>query len=129
MPDDDTPSRRKRLHEAGKRGYKRGRKGIIYVLTSDKIIQAVLTGAVTGVVFSVNEGASTYVQLWIQQATGFFVATKLIAAIGATLVFMAAYWADQNTEEWREYVEDVTGEETADDTASEEDVTGEEKDG
>lgn len=115
------------VKSSAKRGYERGRRGVVYVITSDKIIQAVLTGAVTGFVFSVNEGFAAYIQRWVVDASGVFVPTKLIAALGAVLVFVGAYYADQHTEEWREYVRDVTGEETAEDTASAEDVTGESK--
>jgi len=111
----------------GKQGYGRSKRGFVYVITSDKIIQAVLTGSVTFVIFSVNEGIAAYIQLWLTSLTPFFVPVKIIASVGGVAVFAAAYWADQHTEEWREYVREKTGADTAEDTASEEDVTGEEK--
>lgn len=119
--------------EAGKSyarsGYKRGKQGIVYVITSDKVIQAVLTGSVVGVVLSLNEGLSAYVQRWLVAALDVFIPVKLVAAVGSAMVFVLAYWADQNTEEWREWVREKTGEDTSEDTASAEDVTGEEKEG
>jgi hypothetical protein len=108
-------------------GYERGRKGIVYVITSDKIIQSVLTGAVTSVIFSFNEGVATYLQRAFVGITGVFVPVKFLAGLGAMGVFIVAYYADQHTEEWREYVRDTTGEDVSEDTASEQDVTGEEK--
>ena len=108
-------------------GAKRGRKGLVVFVTSDKIIQAVLTGSVTSVVFSFNEAIAAYVQRVLARVVPVFVPVKLYAAIGAALIVLVAYWADIHTEEWREYVRDKTGEETADDTASDEDVSGEAK--
>lgn len=108
-------------------GYRRGRKGMVIFITSDKVIQSVLTGAVTAVVFSLNEGVATYVQRVIGPVLPVFVPVKIIAAVGAMIVFVLAYYADRHTDEWREYVREATGEEPAQDTDSEEDVAGEEK--
>jgi len=108
-------------------GYERGRKGIVYVITSDKIIQSVLTGSVVSVIFSFNEGIAAYAQRAFVASTGVFIPVKFLAGIGAMLVFILAYYADQHTDEWREYVREATGEDVSEDTASEQDVTGEEK--
>lgn len=123
----DKPARR--AGEVAKEGYKRGREGLVVFITSDKIIQAILTGAVTSVVFSFNEGIAAYVQLAFAQYVPVYIPVKIWAAFGAVLVVIGAYWADRHTEEWREYVRDKTGEDVSEDTAAEEDVTGEEKGG
>jgi len=119
--------RREQVRGVALRGYERSRKGFVYVITSDKIIQSVLTGSVTAVIFSINDGVSAYFQLWLSGATGLFIPVKIVAAIGAVIVFVLAYYADQHTEEWRSFVREKTGEDTSDDMASNEDVTGEEK--
>lgn len=117
----------KKAGEAGKKGYRRGRKGFVVFITSDKILQAVLTGAVTAFVFSLNEGTAAYFQRLLRPIVPIFVPVKYYAAFGACLIVVVAYWADRNTEEWRSYVREKTGEETAKDTASEEDVAGDAK--
>ena len=118
---------RQRVKRGSKAAYKRGRKGFVIFITSDKVIQSVLTGAVTAFVFSINEGVAAYFQLLLRGVVPLYVPVKMYAAGGAIMLFMAAYWADRNTEEWREYVREATGEDTAEDTAADEDVTGEKK--
>lgn len=118
---------RERVKRGSKAAYKRGRRGIVIFITSDKVIQSVLTGAVTGFIFSLNEGVATYFQLLLRGVVPLYIPVKMYAAVGAILLFIAAYWADRNTEEWREYVREATGEATAEDTAADEDVTGEKK--
>jgi len=113
--------------DAGKRHGKRARAGIVIFLTSDKIIQAILTGAVTGVVFSSNEAIASYVQLALRPIVPFYVPVKLYAAIGATVLVVAAYHIDRRTDEWRSWVRNTTGEETATDSAADEDVAGDPK--
>lgn len=117
----------KRAADGARRGYKRGRKGFVIFITSDKILQAVLTGAVTSVVFSLNEGIAAYFQRWLSGAVPVFVPVKIYAAIGAMVVVVAAYHADRHTDEWRNYVRQKTGEITSDDTASDQDVAGDDK--
>lgn len=117
----------RRAGGACRRGYKRGRRGFVVFVTSDKILQAVLTGAVTAVVFSLNEGIAAYFQRALAVVVPVFVPVKMYAAFGAGLIVILGYWADRNTEAWREYVREKTGEETAKDTASDEDVAGNEK--
>jgi len=124
---DPDKTRTQRGKEACVRGYKRGRKGIVYVITSDKIIQAVLTGSVTSIIFSFNEGVAAYLQRAFVGATAIYVPVKFIAVFGALVTFIVTYYADQHTEAWRSYVRDVTGEEPSTDTASNDDVTGESK--
>jgi len=119
--------RGKRVGSACKSGYKRGRKGIVIFITSDKVIQSVLTGSVTAIVFSLNEGIAAYIQRGLSRIVPFYLPVKIVAALGAVVVFIGAYWADRHTEEWRDYVREATGEETAEDTASDQDVTGEDK--
>lgn len=116
-----------RAKEGAHRGYKRGRRGFVIFITSDKILQAVLTGAVTSVVFSLNEGVAAYFQRWLSGAVPVFVPVKIYAALGAMVVVVIAYHADRHTEGWREYVREATGEQTAEDTASEQDVAGDGK--
>lgn len=116
-----------RAKNACKSGYKRGRRGLVVFVTSDKIIQAMLTGAVTGVVFSGNEAVAAYVQRLLRPYVPVFVPVKLYAAVGAAIAVVLLYWADRHTDEWRSYVREATGEEPASDTASEEDVAGGEK--
>jgi hypothetical protein len=118
---------KERIKDGSEKAYKRGRKGVVIFITSDKVIQSVLTGAVTAFVFSLNEGVAAYFQLLLKPYVPVYVPVKIYAAVGAILLFMAAYWADRNTDEWREYVRETTGEETAEDTAADEDVTGESK--
>ncbi len=130
MSNGGSDSRRQRIKNAGKRGReyaKRGRRGFVVFITSDKILQAILTGSVTAVVFSTNEAVAAYFQRWLRGFVPFYVPVKMYAAFGAAIVVMLAYYADRHTEEWREYVREKTGEETAEDTASEEDVAGESK--
>jgi|APHM01.1.fsa_nt_gi hypothetical protein len=117
----------KQGYDACMSGYKRGRRGFIYVVTSDKIIQSVLTGSLTSALLSINEGVAVFVRGWITALIGGFVPVKIVASVGAALIFVAAYWADSNTEAWREWVRQTTGEEPAEDTAADEDVTGEQK--
>lgn len=118
---------RERVSGAAKQGYKRSRRGFVIFITSDKIIQAILTGAVTGFVFSLNEAIAAYIQRGLDSATPFYVPVKLYAALLSLVIVVVFYWADRNTEEWRSWVRDTTGEETAEDTASEQDVAGDTK--
>lgn len=115
---------KQRVKRGSKAAYKRSRRGIVIFITSDKVIQSVLTGAVTGFVFSINEGVAAYFQLLFRPWVPVYVPVKIYAAVGATLLFMLAFWADRNTEAWREYVREATDEETATDTAADEDAAG-----
>lgn len=118
---------KERVKRGSKAAYKRGRRGVVVFITSDKVIQAVLTGAVTGFIFSLNEGVAAYFQLLLKPYVPFYVPVKIYAAVGAIGLFVLAYFADRNTDEWRAYVREATGEATAEDTASEQDVAGEAK--
>lgn len=116
-----------RATEVSKSGYKSARRGFVVFITSDKILQAVLTGAVTAVVFSLNEGIAAYFQRLLAGVVPVFVPIKMYAAIGAAIIVIGAYYIDRNTDEWREYVREKTGEAVSDDSASDEDVAGDEK--
>lgn len=118
---------KERVKRGSKKVYKRGRRGIVIFITSDKVIQSVLTGAVTGFIFSLNEGVAAYFQLLLKPWVPFYIPVKIYAAGGAIGLFVLAYFADRNTDEWRAYVREATGEDSAEDTVSEEDVAGEAK--
>jgi hypothetical protein len=100
---------------------------LVYLITSDKILQAILTGSVTGFVLSTNEALAAYVQLLLRPVVPFYVPVKLYAAVGTLVLLPLAYYADRNTDAWRESVRNVTGEDVSEDTATDEDVTGEQK--
>ena len=88
-------------------GADRGKKGVVYFITSDKVIQAVMTASAFAVIAS---GLET-VGLVIRALTGIPLAPiELMLMIG---VFHVALWADNHTEEWRAFVEATTGQEAA----------------
>lgn len=118
---------KQRVKDGSKAAYKRGRKGAVYFITSDKIIQAGLTSSSIGVFLSWNEAVAAWIQRLLAPYLPFYVPVKFYAGIGALLLASAFFWADRHTDEWREYVRETTGEETAEDTATDEDVTGESK--
>lgn len=99
------------------RWWRRFRKAAVYFITSDKIIQAVMTGGVVAII-----------QYWgvvtVEAANVLLALTPLprVPQAVAVLVLMhtavgIAFWADHHTEEWRQLVEATTGEEAADDEA------------
>lgn len=118
---------RDRVVRGSKRAYKRGRRGIVVVITSDKIIQAGVSSSFIGVFLSWNEAVAAWVQRLLAPYLPFFVPVKFYAGFGALLLAAAFVWADRNTDAWRDYVREATGEDTAEDTASDEDVAGEKK--
>ena len=125
---DRARQRAERYGRAGSRHRRRAWKGLVYLITSDKILQAILTGSVTGFVLSTNEAVAAYVQLLLRPVVPFYVPVKLYAAVGTLVLLPMAYYVDRNTDKWRESVRNVTGEDVSEDTATDEDVTGEQKD-
>lgn len=118
---------KQRIKDGSKAAYKRGRKGIVVAITSDKMIQAGVSTSFIGVFLSWNEAVAAWIQRLLAPYLPFYVPVKFYAGIGALLLATAFFWADRNTDEWREYVRETTGEETAEDTATDEDVAGEQK--
>lgn len=94
---------------------RRSKKTAVYVITSEKVIQAVLTGSVVGAVTSWFEGTSVLISRSVVNVLGVFVPAKWILTLWLLGLFAAALWADNHTEEWRELVEEATGEEAAED--------------
>lgn len=100
------------------RGADRGKRGLIYILTSEKFIRSLLYGSALPIV---SKGVET-----------FGVALNAFTPLNAPLpplvwvtmlgVFVFAYWADEHTAEWREMVEETTGEEAAADDADAEEA-------
>lgn len=95
--------------QAVDKGSKRGKKGVVYFVTSDKVIQAVMTASAFAVVASTIEN----VAFLIRALTGF--PHQPVILINMILVFWIALWIDNNTDRWRDMVEYATGEEVADD--------------
>lgn len=112
-------SRRQRAKRRGKREAKRARRGLVFLITSDKVIQAMLTSSITSVVFSFNEGVASYVQLGLEPYVPFYIPVKIYGSLGAALLVVICFWADRNTEKWRDGVREATGEEVADDSEEE----------
>lgn len=108
-------SRLGRVRTAAQHGGKRCKRGVVQVITSEKVIQAFLTGSVTGAVVSFFEGTAVIATGAVQGVFGVFIPAKWILAVFLLFVFYAAYWADNHTEEFRELVEEATGEEAAQD--------------
>lgn len=107
------------MKEKNKERARKARRGIVYIATSDDILKAIMYSALTGFFFSTNEGIATYISRWFA-GNFFFIPTKLIAAIGSALLFVLAYKAKMNTDEWREFVRDATGEDEAVEKAAQE---------
>lgn len=98
---------------ATSKSYKRSKKGVVYFVTSDKVIQAIMTASA----FAVVAASVETVSLAISAMTG--VHPIVITLIGMVGVFYISLWIDNNTERWREMVETATGEEAADDEVDE----------
>lgn len=111
----DIPRSRSDAKRTAKRGTRKTKRGIVWFVTWGKFIQALLTGSVIGAITSFGEGLSIYIRILVNEATGLYVPAKLYLAVLLVGLFFWALWADNNTEEWRDMVEDVTGEEAADD--------------
>lgn len=137
------PGRLQRVRDASARGARRGAKackrGIVEVITSEKIIQAGLTSALFGAMSFYIEGVAVYAQMLVAELLGILVHAKVIGGTALIGVFWLFYWADRNTERFRELVEEATGEEAAEDDpdddagvelgpAQEEDVVDEHQD-
>lgn len=103
-------SRRSRVRARARKEARRGGKGLVYFITSDKILQAVLTGAVTGVIFSANEGIAEYFQIALESYVPFYIPVKIYASFGAIMLVVVAYYADTHTEQWRDYVRETAEE-------------------
>lgn len=91
----------------------KGKKGFVYFITSDKVIQAVMTASAFAVVASAIENFALLTNAFIG------LPKPTIVLVSMIVVFYTAMWADNNTEEWREIVERTTGEEVADDEVEE----------
>lgn len=91
-------------------GAKRGKHGIVYFITSDKVIQAVMTASAFAVVAAAVEAIAVFGAAAVGQLA--VPPLKLVLFAG---IFYVAMWADDNTAAWRELVEEKTGEEPADD--------------
>lgn len=103
---------------AGKRAGKRSKKGVVYFVTSDKVIQSMMTGSVVGAVSKMVEGWGAIAAWATRLATGVAPPPQFYTSVLLLGLFYAAWLANENTEEWREWVADATGEETADDDGS-----------
>ena len=94
---------------------KKAKRSFVYFITSDKFLQALVTGAV----FAVINKTTLNVAIGLNAVLGFFgFPTVPVPSVGVVLmagVVAFAFWADNHTEDWREWVEDVTGEDSADD--------------
>lgn len=107
------------MKEKNKERARKARRGIVYIATSDDVLQAMMYSALTAFFFSVNEGIAVYISRWLA-AHIVFVPAKLIAAFGTLVLFVIAYTAKMNTDEWREFVRDATGEDEAVEKAAQE---------
>lgn len=92
------------------RGFK---KRFVYVITKDKTIQAVMTAAVFAIFDKSLTAVAQGVSLLLLDGPGVAVSTNILVALLMVLVFGAAMWADYHTEAFREWVEEKTGEEAA----------------
>lgn len=99
--------------EAGKKS----EKGLIYILTSEKFIQGAVTSLLLGIITASTEGLGIFVSRMIQGTFGVFIPAKwtMVPLLVTLLAFFL--WADNNTEEWRDFVRETTGEEPAEDEA------------
>lgn len=106
--------------DAGRRAGKRGKRGVVYFITSDKNIQALRTAAAFAILDKSFTAVFSGVSLALLNGPGVSVSTNFLVAAAMCGVWWFSTWADNNTEEWRDTVEKATGEEAADDDASEE---------
>lgn len=111
--------------QAGKTGAKKGKRGIIYVVTSDKTIQAVMTGAVVGAISKMSEGNAAIVQAIVYSILGIPIPSGYFTALILIGIFAAAFWADRHTEQWRDIVREKTDEQDVVDEAEAESDEGE----
>lgn len=103
-------------------GAKKGKRGIVFFITSDKTIQSVMTGAAFGIISKSVETGSAVGQVALRDFGGLYVPRPTLSTIGLTGVFYVAFWADRNTEEFRSLIEEKTGEEAADDDVADEEA-------
>lgn len=99
------------------RGATRGKRGIVYFVTSDKNIQAVKTAAAFGVIGSSVQALADTLNIAMAATIGVRIPVSWLALVGMIGVFWVADFADENTDEWRALVEEATGEAAADDDA------------
>lgn len=98
----------------------------VYVITSEKFIQAVLSGAAFGII-NRSVGIITFVFVGMAYTLlGVNTPPQLYGLPIVLLVFAAAWWADEHVEWFRSWIHEETGAEPADDDPPEEsDGTGE----
>lgn len=110
-------------------GKRRGKRGFVYFITSDKNIQAVKTAAAWGIVAAAVNATANVIQPLVNVGLGAMTNAAIGYRIGIPVSFVVlglmigVFWvvdfADENTDEWRQLVEEATGEEAADDDADE----------
>lgn len=88
---------------------------LVYVATREKFIQAVLTGAI----FAVINKLTLNISLGLRGLFGF--GTQPLSLLLMVAVAAIALWADAHTDEWREIIANVSGQEEAVDAAEQAD--------
>lgn len=96
----------RRCREAGQKG----KRGFVYVITSEKFIRSIMYGSAIPIV---GKGVETF-GLAVSAYTPYDIPLPPLVWVTMVVIFVAAFWADEHTEEWRDKVEEKTGEEAAD---------------
>lgn len=93
------------------------KRSVVRFVTRDKVIQAVATGGAFAVIDKASVNFAIAFNTVLSRLFGVRIPVQTLSLVAIVAVVALALWADDHTEEWREIVEEQTGEEAADDEA------------
>lgn len=94
--------------------------GIVYLITNEKFIQGSITSLLLGVITASTEGMGVITSEFMLNNFGLDIPSKWAMVPILFIPLSLMFWADNNTEEWRELVSETTGEEEAVEESKEE---------
>lgn len=95
------------------------KRWVVFVLTSEKFIQSVLSGAAFAIINKSLGMFSVGINSGIEPILHHTLPEQAISLPAIVIVFGAAFWADQHQQWFRNWVEEETGVDAVDDTTQE----------
>lgn len=90
------------------------RRFVVRLVTNQKVIQATMTAAAFGTISKFSEGLAVHIETGLRVISGVGLPQQYFTSMILLVIAAVSYWADRNTEEWRRFIEDATGEEASD---------------
>jgi len=106
---------KKKVKESCKRAGKRSKSGFVWLITREKFIQGGITSLLFGIISALTEGFGIIIARQIPLP----IPAKWVMVPILILLLAVFIYADNNIEQWRELIQEKTGEEVDDEEPDE----------